>query len=121
MPHARQLLGTRGEQAAEAFLRAHRYVILERNYRCRAGEVDLIALDRGMLVFVEVKARRRGSLVSPFDVVDARKQRQIARAAQHYVQRHRLENRVARFDVVGVWYDDDGLSCEHLKDAFALP
>lgn len=121
MPHERQLLGTRGERAAEAFLRRQRYVILARNYRCRFGEVDLIALDRGMLVFVEVKARQRGALVSPFDVVDQRKQRQIARAAQHYVQRHRLENRLARFDVVGVWHDGDALSCEHIKDAFALP
>lgn len=83
--------------------------------------MDLIALDAGTLVFIEVKSRRRGSVVSPFDVIDHRKQRQIARAAQHYVQRHRLENRVARFDVVGVWRDGDAVSCELLKDAFALP
>lgn len=102
-------------------MRQQRYVILARNYRCRFGEVDLIALDRGMLVFVEVKSRQRGSVVSPFDVVDQRKQRQIARAAQHYVQHHRLEDRVARFDVVGVWRDGDEVSCEHIKDAFALP
>jgi len=106
---------------AEEFLRRQRYVILARNYRCRFGEVDLIALDRGMLVFVEVKSRQRDAVVHPFDVVNARKQRQIARAAQHYVQRHRLEDRVARFDVVAVWRDGDAISCEHLKDAFALP
>lgn len=115
------MIGAHGEQAAEEYLRRQRYVILARNYRCRFGEVDLIALDHGMLVFIEVKSRQRGSLVSPFDVVDQRKQRQIARAAQHYVQRHRLEDRVARFDVVGVWRDGDISSCEHIKDAFALP
>jgi putative endonuclease len=102
-------------------LRRQRYVILARNYRCRFGEVDLVALDRGIVVFVEVKSRQRGAAVSPFDVVDARKQRQIARAAQDYVQRHRLEDRVARFDVVGVWRDGDDVTCEHIKNAFALP
>lgn len=81
----------------------------------------MIALDRGTLVFVEVKARQRGSLVGPFDVVNQRKQRQIARAALHYIQGRRLEARLARFDVVGVWCDGDTFACEHIKDAFALP
>ncbi len=72
-------------------------------------------------MFVEVKSRQRSSVVSPFEVVNERKQRQIIRAAQHYVQRYRLENRVSRFDVVGVWRDGESLSCEHLKDAFELP
>lgn len=102
-------------------MRRQRYVILARNYRCRFGEVDLIALDRGILVFVEVKSRQHDSAVSPFEVVNERKQRQIVRAAQHYVQRHRLESRVARFDVVGVWRDGEAMACEHIKDAFVLP
>jgi putative endonuclease len=121
MPHDRQILGTAGEEAAEQFLRRQRYVILARNYRCRFGEVDLVALDGGTLVFIEVKSRRRGTLIGPFDVIDLRKQRQIARAAQHYVARHRLEDRVARFDVVGVWREGNEVACELLKDAFELP
>jgi putative endonuclease len=87
----------------------------------RQGEVDLVALDGGTLVFIEVKSRRRGTLIGPFDVIDLRKQRQIARAAQHYVARHRLEDRVARFDVVGVWREGNEVACELLKDAFELP
>ena len=120
MPHQRQHLGTEGEQAAERFLRRNRYRILVRNYRCPLGEIDLVALDGRTLVFVEVKTRRTASEWSPFEAVDHRKQRQIGRAAQHFVTKYRLENRDARFDVVGVFYDGDRITCELVKGAFEL-
>jgi putative endonuclease len=120
MPHERQRLGAEGERAAEQFLRRQRYVILARNYRCPFGEVDLVALDGRTLAFVEVKTRRGPSAWSPFEAVDTRKQRQIARAAQHFVVTHRLENRDARFDVVAVWREGEKLSCELIKGAFEL-
>jgi len=120
MPHERQLFGAEGERAAEQFLRQQRYVILERNYRCPRGEIDLVALDGRTVVFVEVKTRRGLSIAAPFEAVDRRKQRRIARAAQYFVARHRLEERVARFDVVGVWHDGERTHCELLKGAFEL-
>ena len=118
MASGRQQLGTDGERAAERFLRARGYTILARNYRCPLGEVDLIALDGGTVVFVEVKTRRGAG--SPFDAVDPRKQRQIARAAEHYLNAHRLQDRDVRFDVVGVSPDGGGLACELVQDAFAV-
>ena len=113
-------LGTRGEAAAERFLRRQRYTIVERNYECSLGEVDLIALDRSVIVFVEVKARTDGAAGTPFEAVDRRKQRQLERVAKYYLSRHRLHGRDARFDVVGVWETDGELRCELIRNAFEI-
>ena len=101
-------------------MRRQRYVTLERNYRCVVGEVDLIALDGSTVVFVEVKTRSHAGSGSPFEAVNPRKQRQIQRAAQYYIKQHRLQDRNARFDVVGVWWDGDDARCELVKNAFDL-
>ncbi len=118
VPDPRQLLGTDGERIAETFLRRQRYVILQRNYRCRSGEIDLIALDRDAVVFVEVKTRVVPGFGTPFEAVHPHKQRQIIRAAQRYLSENRLQERNARFDVVGVWWDDGQPHCELIKNAF---
>jgi putative endonuclease len=120
MPDERQLLGAEGERAAEKFLRRQRYTIVERNYRCASGEVDLIALDRSTIVFVEVKTRTQPGFGSPFEAVDSRKQRQIQRTAQYYLTKNRLHERNARFDVVGVWWEHGETRCELVKNAFEM-
>ena len=120
MVDARQALGADGERAAEAFLRGQRYAIVARNYRCKAGEVDLIALDGTTVVFIEVKARTHPGFGSPLDAVDRRKQRQIQRAAQWYLSENRLHDRDARFDVVGVWWEDGRPRCELVRNAFEM-
>ena len=120
MPDDRQVLGAEGERAAEKFLRRQRYTIVQRNYRCPLGEVDLIALDRSTVVFVEVKTRTQPGFCSPLEAVDLRKQHQIRRAAQHYLSKHRLHDRDARFDVVGVWWDNGRMQCELVKNAFEM-
>ncbi len=120
MPDERQILGAHGERAAAKFLRRQRYSIVERNYRCAAGEVDLIALDRSTIVFIEVKTRTQPGCGSPLEAVDHRKQRQVVRAAQYYLAEHRLQNRDVRFDVVGVWWVDGGMHCELIKNAFEV-
>jgi putative endonuclease len=121
MSTARRQLGSEGERLAEDLLRRQRYTIVERNYRCRLGEIDLIALEGTVIVFIEVKARTQPGTGSPFEAVSARKQQQVARAAQHYLTTHRLHDRAARFDVVGVWWENDGLRCELLRNAFDVP
>jgi putative endonuclease len=110
--------GDRGERAAEAHLRGARYVILERNYACKLGEVDLVALDGDTVVFVEVKSRSGVAFGTPFDAVTRRKRRQITRVAQHYLLRKRLTDRAVRFDVVGVWAENGELRCELIRNAF---
>jgi putative endonuclease len=118
MPDDRHDLGTAGERAAERFLRKKRYVIVARNYRCKAGEVDLVALDHGTVVFVEVKTRRQPGFGGPLEAVDPRKQRQVVRAARHFIAAHRLHDRNARFDVVGVWWEDGCARCDLVENAF---
>lgn len=95
---------TRGEQAERG---AERYLIQQglrlqaRNYRCKAGEIDLVMLDQDTLVFVEVRLRSHRGFATAAESVDWRKQQKLTRAAQHYLQRHRLTDRVAcRFDVL---------------------
>jgi len=118
MDDSRKQLGDAGERQAEDLLRRARYVILERNYRCLLGEVDLIALDGTTVVFVEVKTRTQSQFGSPLDAVDRRKQRQLQRVANYYLSRHRLHDRNARFDVVAISLTNGQPHCELLKNAF---
>jgi len=103
-----------GEQAAAAHLEKKGLRLVERNYRCRAGEIDLIALDGVTVVFVEVKLRR--APFDPLEAVDARKRRQVCRAAFDFLLRRGMLGRPARFDVVAV--EAGSRSCTHVADAF---
>jgi len=105
---------------AEAFLRARRYTIVARNYRCRAGEIDLVALDGRVLVFVEVRSRRGISAGTPFESVDGRKQMRVARVARQFLAERGWLERDARFDVVGVRFDCEPPDVEHLRSAFEV-
>lgn len=113
--------GQLGEREAERFLSAQRYAIVARNYRCSFGEVDLIAVDRQTVVFVEVRTHTGETFGDPLASVNARKQRRIAKAALHYVSRNRLFDREARFDVIGIRWEGDLPHVTHIKGAFDLP
>jgi putative endonuclease len=117
---ARRELGRQGELMAEAFLRDCHYTIVARNYRCRAGEIDLVALDGRVLVFVEVRSRRGARVGTPLESVDARKQAQVARVAQHFLSARGWHERDARFDVVGIRFDAEPPAVEHVRGAFEL-
>lgn len=118
---ARRELGQRSERMAEEFLRRQRYTILARNYRCGLGEIDLIALDRDTVVFVEVRSHTGQRFGDPLESITLRKQRQIAKAALDYVMRQRVENRPFRFDVIGILWDGDTPRISHVKNAFDCP
>ncbi len=93
--------GDEFEQRAASWLLAQGLEIIARNYRCRCGEIDLIARDTGHLVFVEVRARSNARYASAAASVDLRKQRRLLRAAQLYLQRHpQLAHLPCRFDVI---------------------
>jgi putative endonuclease len=98
----RAVLGGRGEQRAAEHLVSLGYEIIERNYRCRYGEIDLIAKEGGDLVFVEVKSRRSNSFGFPSEAVDRRKQEKLIKTAQRYVVERSLGEVDSRFDVVEV-------------------
>ncbi len=95
--------GASGEDAAERHLKTLGYKILERNYRTKMGELDIVASDGDTIVFVEVKSRRDKKFGAPELAVDARKQRQLARAAFMYLTRTKKYNSPCRFDVVSIF------------------
>lgn len=95
--------GQEQEQKAAEYLETLGYQILEKNYRCRVGEIDLIAAHKGYLVFVEVKYRQNGRAGQPEEAVDLRKQRRISRVAAWYLMEQGLDSYTpCRFDVVAV-------------------
>lgn len=117
-PETRLGLGPRGEAAAAAFLQGRGYRILTQNYRCRLGEVDLVALDRGCVVFIEVKTRRHTRTGSGSEAITATKQRRLRRLALHYLAAMGLEGTPCRFDVVALLVRGERARISLLRDAF---
>jgi putative endonuclease len=114
------LLGKEGERLAERYLQKKGYKLVERNYRCTVGELDLIVLDRRVVVFVEVKTRTGHGFGTPLEAVEFRKQRKMIQAAQFFLAVKGLQQRDARFDVVGVSWMGREPIVEHIENAFEL-
>lgn len=109
--------GRDGEEAAARWLESQGWIILARNCRLPGGEIDIIAQDDCCLVVVEVKTRRSKQFGSPFEAVDARKQRRLAAAALEYMAEHNLDMPL-RFDVAAVFLEKDVFRVELLHNAF---
>jgi putative endonuclease len=120
LQNSKQALGREGERLAELFLKKKGYKLVERNYRCRGGEVDLILLERRVVVFVEVKTRTDDIFGSPFEAVQPRKQRRMILAAQLFLHQKKLHERDARFDVVGISWLGVEPRVEHIQNAFVI-
>lgn len=116
----RQVFGQEGERIAERYLSKKGYRLVERNYRCPMGEVDLIVLDRRVIVFVEVKTRHDDRFGPPLESVHPRKQRKMIKAALWFLSEHKLHNREARFDVVGISLAGQEPVVEHVENAFEV-
>lgn len=119
--HDNKTVGAQGEELAAAFLQCAGYRIVERNFRCKGGEADIVARDGKTLVFVEVKARRSLTYGVPQLAVTSFKQRQISKAALTWLAKNRLQDAPARFDVIAVMLFADGTHrIEHIPNAFDL-
>ena len=114
-------LGDDWERLAEKRLKRAGYRVLERNFRVKPGEVDLVAEENGVICFVEVKGRRGEGFGLPAEAVTAEKQRRIFRAAQAWLVRERRGEAPCRFDVVSIRETPDGPEVEILRDAFRGP
>jgi len=101
-------LGLAGEDAAVRQLEAMGMAIVERNYRCRLGEVDVIARDGDTVCFIEVKARRTGAFGGGLEAVAGRKRVQVRRVATYYLTRFGDHLPACRFDAAEVWLDPEG-------------
>jgi putative endonuclease len=102
---ARRAYGQAGEDRAAAWYRSRGYTILDRNWRCREGELDLVVRRGRTLVFVEVKARRTDRFGTPAEAVTPTKQRRLRALARRYLDEHDLRPSSLRFDVVSILGD----------------
>ncbi len=112
-------LGDEGEEIAMHYLKKRGYKIIERNHKNTFGEVDIIALHKGTLVFIEVKTRRTYEYGMPFEAVNHRKQEKLKKVALMYLKRLKKEV-PARFDVVSISFEEGGTDIELIPDAFEL-
>lgn len=110
--------GEFGEAQALHFLERKGFHILEQNFRAERGEIDLIALDGETLVFVEVKFSSRESYGPPELRVNKKKQRQLAKIAQAYLETHPVQFQECRFDVIAIESADNQYHIRHIEDAF---
>ena len=102
MTFKKKELGAKGEEVAVSYLKSRGYRIVERNYRIRFGEIDIIAEQGDDLVFIEVKTRSGTLFGSPFESVTKQKQKQLSKVALEYMSKQDCHERPARFDVVGI-------------------
>ena len=114
-----QELGRKGEEMAVAYLRRKGYRILERNYRIRQGEIDVIARRGKILVFVEVKTGRDLSFGPPQDRVNRRKRAHMVQAASAYMMERKIGESDCRFDVIAIVLDENGTKLTHIVNAFS--
>lgn len=107
-------VGTSYEKIAGKYLEEHGYEILEYNFRCRTGEIDIIAKEKEYLVFCEVKYRNTKDKGHPFEAVSFLKQKKISKCAMYYINQKKLYDVPCRFDVIGILGEEITL----LKNAF---
>ena len=112
----KQELGKIGESLATLFLESLEYKIIERNFRCKQGEIDIIAKDKNEFVFIEVKTRSSFKFGLPSEAVNSIKQKHIYNSTKYYLYLHHLENQYIRFDVIEVLFKNNKFLVSHLKN-----
>jgi putative endonuclease len=118
MTELQKRLGKRGEDFVEQYLKKNGYKIRDRNYRCRFGEIDIVAEKDKEIVFIEVKTRKSFTFGQPEEAIDRRKQQKIMRTAEKYIQDKKLEECFVRIDAIFVVFDHKGkMSIKHLENA----
>lgn len=120
MTKERIALGRSGENLARKRLKDLGYRILEANYRCPLGEIDLVARDGDILVFVEIKTRKNEPPGQVKEAVNRRKQHQLSKVALAYMKSNDLWGSKARFDVVAIGLSDGKKEVEIIRNAFEL-
>ena len=122
MNHLNKYIGNKGESLAEGYLENHDYKILEKNFTCKIGEIDIIAKNDEYISFVEVKTRRSLQFGLPAEAVTYNKQQKIYRSAQMYILKNKLYNSSFRFDVIEIILNSNNscISINLIKNAFQI-
>lgn len=113
-------IGKQGETLAEDYLRQQNYKIVEKNFRCKLGEIDIIAKDRHLVVFVEVRTKTSDAYGPAYNTVTYSKRKQVKRVALYYISKHNLVNTQFRFDVIGIILNPQTghHHIDHIQNAF---
>lgn len=120
MKNKKLRLGHRGEEAAANYLKRNGYRVINKNYSCRLGEIDIVAVENETLVFIEVRSRSSDKYGLPQESVTIRKQMKLRQLAWHYLKEEGKTGSSCRFDVISVQFDRNGClkRLEHIEDAF---
>lgn len=118
MSDTRAALGKQAEDIAARFIGHQGLVVIARNFKTKAAEIDIIARDRDVVCFIEVKARSSDRFGLPQEAVGALKQHKIVLAAQEFLKARKLEDARCRFDVVSVMMGPGGPVCDFIRSAF---
>lgn len=116
----RKELGKNGERIAQEYLKKRGYKILERNYRTKYGEIDIIAQQDSSIVFVEVRTKQSPNFGPPQLSITKSKRNQIMRTALAYINESMISDQPCRFDVIAITLDSSGTKIEHIENAFEL-
>ena len=114
--YKRHEIGKLGEDIACDFLIKNYYEIIERNFKCKMGEIDIIAKEGNELIFVEVKTRAQNEFGTPADAVNKRKKSHIYHVAEYYLMINKIENVFCRIDVIEVYIYGDKYKINYLKN-----
>ena len=118
--HFRQLIGKYGEDLACKYLEKNNYIILDRNFYCRQGEIDIIAMDltKKELVFFEVKTRSNFKYGNPADSVNSNKRSHLYKACEYYLYKNNIHRLFIRVDVIEVFFKPKSYEINHIKQIF---
>lgn len=113
--YIRHEIGKLGEDLAVKYLKQKGYKIIERNFTCKQGEIDIISIDGKELVFIEVKTRTNGKFGRPIEAVNINKQKHLSKAIKYYLYSRNLENEYIRVDVIEIYLYRKGYRINHIK------
>lgn len=113
--YQRHEIGKIGEDLAVKYLEQNGYKILERNFECRQGEIDIIAIEKEEIVFIEVKTRTNQKYGKPIDAVNQTKQKHLIKSVQYYIYNRHLEDEFIRIDVIEIYMYGNKYRINHIK------
>ena len=113
--HEKKEFGNKGEDIASEYLEKRGYIILERNFYCRQGEIDIIAKDKNEIVFTEVKSRSSIQYGCPSEAVNKQKIRHLYRTAKYYLYKNKYLNNYIRFDVIEILIKNGKFNVNHIN------
>jgi putative endonuclease len=116
--YSRHITGRNGEEIAKEFLKNLKYMIIEQNFFCNFGEIDIIAKDKEEYVFVEVKTRKSNKYGSPSEAVTFFKKKHLCKTIEYYIMKNKLEKEFIRIDIIEIYfYDEEKYTINHIKKA----